>query len=375
MKHLKLALIRQKYRPDGGAERFVSYALDALSRQQELEVSIVTRQWQGAPDSRYQVLRCDPPKWGRISREAGFARQARALFERFDLVQSHERIAGCHVYRAGDGVHHSWLAQRQRILPAWKARWMWRSRYHRYVLGAERQMFEHPDLKAVICNARMVRDEIATRFAIDPAKLHVIYNCVDTARFNPALRQQHRAGLCRTLGIPADACVMLYVGSGFERKGLAAAIAALAHSDSHLVVVGKDKRQRRYQHQAKRLGLAGRVHFVGVQADPTPYYGLADALLLPTLYDPFPNVVLEAMASGIGVITSHTCGGAEFIEQGQQGFVCDALDIAALAEAIRRFQQPQDAHAMGQAARARVEPYTQAHLVDNLLALYRQLLD
>lgn len=60
---------------------------------------------------------------GRISRERGFANAARALWQResFDRVQSHERIPGCDLYRAGDGVHRRWLQQRSRILPARKA--------------------------------------------------------------------------------------------------------------------------------------------------------------------------------------------------------------------------------------------------------------
>lgn len=65
-----------------------------------------------------------------------------------------------------------------------------------------------------------------------------------------------------------------------------------------------------------------------------PFYQLSDGLLLPTLYDPFPNVILEAMACGLPVITSESCGGSEFIEQGQNGFYCDALDIHTLKEAV-----------------------------------------
>ena len=74
---------------------------------------------------------------------------------------------------------------------------------------------------------------------------------------------------------------------------------------------------------------------MGVQKQTLPFYQAADALLLPTLYDPFPNVILEAMSCGLPVITSTTCGGAEFITPGQNGFVTDALDVPAITEAIR----------------------------------------
>ena len=123
MSKFRLALVRQKYRPDGGAERFVARALEALDSS-NLELNVITREWQGPVKSDWNIHICNPRKWGRISRERGFADAARQLWQRenFDLVQSHERIPGCDLYRAGDGVHRRWLQQRSRILPGWKSR-------------------------------------------------------------------------------------------------------------------------------------------------------------------------------------------------------------------------------------------------------------
>lgn len=93
-------------------------ALTALSNQ-NLELNVITREWQGEKQDDWHIHICDPRKWGRISRERGFAHAARALWQQqqFDIVQSHERIPGCDIYRAGDGVHRRWLLQRTRILP------------------------------------------------------------------------------------------------------------------------------------------------------------------------------------------------------------------------------------------------------------------
>jgi UDP-glucose:(heptosyl)LPS alpha-1,3-glucosyltransferase len=95
MSKFRLALVRQKYRPDGGAERFVSRALEALDSS-HLQLNVITREWQGPVKPDWQIHICNPRKWGRISRERGFANAARALWQResFDLVQSHERIPG-----------------------------------------------------------------------------------------------------------------------------------------------------------------------------------------------------------------------------------------------------------------------------------------
>lgn len=114
--------------------------------------------------------------------------------------------------------------------------------------------------------------------------------------------------------------------------------------------------------------------FVGVRKEVLPCYHAADALILPTLYDPFPNVILEAMSCGLPVITSERCGGAEFIEQGIQGFVCDALDVASLSEFVAAISPLELRPEMGQAARERVRDCTPATLSRQLTGLYQQLL-
>lgn len=370
---LRLALVRQRYTPFGGAERFVARALEAL-RAQGVEVTLVTRHWKGAE----AVLRCDPFHLGSLWRDWSFARcVCRTLEDHpFDLVQSHERLPCCDLYRAGDGVHRVWLAQRAR-LRGWPDRlWQALSPYHRYLLAAERRLFESPRLKAVICNSRMVRDEILAHFAIEPAKLHVIYSGVDLDRFHPADSAQ-RSAARRELGLPAQATVFLFLGSGYERKGLAttlAAFARLADPGAHLLVVGRDRHQARYQRLARRLGCAPRVHFLGPREAVLPCYHAADALVLPTLYDPFPNVALEALACGLPVVTSTKSGAAEVLEEGQTGFVRDALDVPGMTDALARLLDPAARAAMAKAARARAQTLGAEAATQALLALYRRLL-
>ncbi|WP_447722586.1 glycosyltransferase family 4 protein [Edwardsiella tarda] len=370
---MKLAIVRQHYRPDGGAERFVSRALQSLARIKALSVSVITRTWEQDNTSSYKIIICNPPIRSRLNREKAFARAAIELFPQFDLVQSHERIPGCHIYRAGDGVHRAWLQQRSRLLSPWRRYWLWHSRYHRYVMQQEEAMYRHPALRAVICNSKMVADEIKENFSLAPEKIALIYNGVDTKEFHPQLRQQYRESIREQLKIPQQAPVMLFVGSGFERKGLLGALHAISHKQEvHLIIVGKDKHQGRYQRIAKHLGIEKRIHFVGMQCDPKPYYGAADMLLLPTCYDPFPNVILEAMASGLGVITSKQCGGKEFIQQGKNGFICDALDYQSLQLSVSQ-AITLGTEKLGVAARDTVLPYDLEALSKNMQSLYTNL--
>ncbi len=259
-------------------------------------------------------------------------------------MQSHERIPGCHIYRAGDGVHATWLDLRSRaraVLPRGfpsVTPWLtFASPWHRYTLAAEAAMFRHPDLRAVICNSRMVRDDIAARFGTPDEKLHVIYNGVDLEYFQPRLRAEHRAATRAALGIDDATPIILFVGSGFERKGVPTLLPALARMKQRnavLLVVGRDRKERDMQALAARLGIAGRVRFLGPQKDVRPYYGAADCFALPTLYDPMPNAALEALACGLPVATSTTCGAAELIQPTINGRIVAALDTGALADSL-----------------------------------------
>lgn len=370
---MKLAIVRQKYTPFGGAERFVERALASLVAQ-GADVSIIARQWPAGLSLKGR--RVDPFYLGRTWRDWSFARGVQKIITRgdYDLVQSHERIPGCHIYRAGDGVHATWLALRAAARDSTLSEKL--SPWHRYTLTAEAAMFRHPNLAAVICNSRMVRDDITQRFGVADAKLHVIYNGVDLENFHPRLRDEHRTALRTKVGAGDTAPVALFVGSGYERKGLPtllAAFARLPQDKSELWVVGYDKQQAAMQQQAAQLGIADRVRFFGAQKDVRPFYGAADLFVLPTLYDPFPNAALEALACGLPVVTTTSCGAAELITEAN-GAVVAANDVAALADAINALCLPGCADAMREAARASVSGLDLASMAQRLTALYAQSL-
>jgi UDP-glucose:(heptosyl)LPS alpha-1,3-glucosyltransferase len=370
---MHVALVRQRYSAHGGAERFIERARGALG-EQGVAVTVLAREWTGGLGT---VVRCDPFYVGRVWRDWSFARAVcREVARRpFDLVQSHERIACCDIYRAGDGVHAQWLHNRRAALGALGRLGVALNPYHRFVLAAERRLFRSSRLRAVICNSRMVRDEIRAHFDTPEAKLHVIYNGIDLEAFHPRLREAHRSTMRQRLAIPQHAPVHLHVGAGFERKGVFRLIEAFALSrrpDAHLVIVGRDKAQARAEHLASSRGIASRVHFAGAHEDVRPWYGAADAFALVSLYDPFPNAALEAMACGLPVITTPQCGTAELIEEGVNGYVVGALEVDALADRLARLDVPA-AQEMGRRARKRAEGFSLAAMAEQLFALYRSL--
>lgn len=384
---MRLALIRQRYTPFGGAERFMDRAIHALGH--EAEITVLAREWRGEA-AGYRFIECNPPARGNVARDRSFAVAVRSALARetFDLIQSHERIVpegitAPFLYRAGDGVHATWLAERAR-----HNGWAGRLRnavnpYHRYMVAEEAAMFRHPNLTGVICNSQMVRDDIAARFGLPASRLHVIYNGVDLSAYTPATLEQ-KAKTRSHHGFLADRAMLLYVGSGFERKGVGNLLRAFARADAgmQLAIVGGDKHLARYQALAARLGVADRVRFTGAVQDVKPWYAAADAFVLPTLYDPMPNAALEALACGLPLLTTPACGAAELVQEGINGFVRDAADVDGLAAGMTRLarQAPsgtqlgaQSGH-MGAAARASVEHLSLDAMAQRLLTLYRSLL-
>ena len=378
---MKIAIVRQRYTPFGGAERFVERALGALANE-GAEVTLITRNWDGAPRQGFKQITCDPAYsrlfGGRAARDRSFATAAQSEMVKggFDITQSHERIPGCMIFRAGDGVHAAWLAHRARVLSAPQKLAQHCSPYHRYVLAAEREMFAHPALQAVICNSQMVAEEISRFYGVDRNKLPVIYNGVDTTVFHPELADEFRLKTRAEAGIPAEAPVLLFVGSGFERKGvpqLLRAAAQMQNRAAHIVIVGADRKLKTMQALAGKLGLVQRIHFTGPLKDVRPWYGAADGFVLPTLYDPCPNAALEALACGLPMVTSTTCGAQEWIQTGVNGWVVDAINQPELARRLDDLAALAGNESARSAARSSVEALTLPAMAERLLALYRSL--
>jgi UDP-glucose:(heptosyl)LPS alpha-1,3-glucosyltransferase len=255
---------------------------------------------------------------------------------RFDIVQSFERTVGQDIYRAGDGCHREWLLRRSLAESAFKNFCIAINPLHLYYLSIERKIFDSTPL--VVANSEQVKAEIVQHYQVPAERLRVVYTGVDRERFRPENRSLHRERIRKDIGVPAEVPLVLFVGGGFKRKGLAGAVRAVAELDSsaaYLAVAGRGDEDP-YRRLAAEKGLAQRVRFLGSRSDVEALYGAADVFCLPTLYDPCSNACLEALASGLPVVTSTANGASEAISEGRNGLVVtDPLDVAALAEALR----------------------------------------
>lgn len=334
---MKLALIRQRYTGYGGAERYVSQLARRLMERGH-EVHMLARAWDAAGDEGLVFHRIDSGGGPTAVRLRRFARNvAREVAAGgFDLVHSFERTYSQDVFRAGDGCHREWLVRRARVQGAWRG-WLDRlNPRHRAFLDLEARMFADPRLKMVLVNSLRGRDEIMHHYGLPETKIRVLYNGLDRNRFHPGLRAQHRADVRRELKLAGDEPVVLFVGSGFLRKGLGELIRALPGTAGNLMVIGRDRFEP-FDRLARRVGVSGRVITLGPRSDVERFYAAADVFCLPSWYEPFSNACLEAMAAGLPVVTSRETGAAEAIRDGVNGYVVGfPTDPEELAEGLNR---------------------------------------
>jgi UDP-glucose:(heptosyl)LPS alpha-1,3-glucosyltransferase len=372
---MRIIFVRQQFTPFGGGELILDRTITAMTAR-GMRVALLARSWSGRADIEF--IRCDPPRFPRIWREPWFARAAceRLGHESGSIVQAHERIPCCDVFRAGDGVHAAYLENRARGMTKLARLAQWLDPYHRSVLHLERALFLNQRLQAVLANSAMVADEIVRHYSYPRERIHLVPNGIDLARFRPEARVQHRAKIRAQLGVDKNRPVVLFIGSGFKRKGLAAAIAALALSriDAELWVIGGDRRSGAYAALASRVGLATtRLRLIGPVTDPLPYYAGADALILPAVYDPFPSTVIEALACGLPVVTSTGCGARDAAARLDSSLVRDQRDVEGLAEALRRALDLAANPATIDQARSIASEYGIDAMIERMLPVYDQL--
>jgi UDP-glucose:(heptosyl)LPS alpha-1,3-glucosyltransferase len=201
---------------------------------------------------------------------------------------------------------------------------------HHTILWLERQTYSPACTGRIIANSHRGKEEIVRHYAFPGECIDVVLNGVDAERFRPGARKSD------------GEFILLFVGSGFERKGLEFSIRVLPHLPGHvrLRVAGKGKREP-YLRLAEKLGVRNRLEFLGGVARIEDVYAQGDLLLHPAMYEPFSNACLEALACGLPVVTSRINGASEVLTVGQDGSIVeDPGDMTALAEGIRIWLDP-----------------------------------
>ena len=344
-----------------------------LLRASGHEVTIVCRSHARAPHPKVRFVVLRPFAIGAAWRMWSFARAVEALVERerFDVVYGLGRTWSQDLLRLGGGSQQTYLelahaATRTRAERLLGLGWL----KQRTILSIEKRALRPGAAWRVVVNARQVKQDIAARFALDPGQIEVIYNGVDIERFHPRLRAREGKALREAWGFTQEHTLILFLGSGYGRKGLGSVIDAFpavarARPNSRLVVVGFDSAQSDYEARAARLGLAASVRFLGGRTDAPACFAACDLYVLPTRYDPFANSTLEALALGLPVITSDANGGSELLHEGVDGSVLPAAcELAVLERAMIAWSDPERLRAAAPAARALAETHSHHRAMD-----------
>jgi UDP-glucose:(heptosyl)LPS alpha-1,3-glucosyltransferase len=365
---LRIALVIERFEPGGGAEN-VAWAVAHRLADRGEAVRVVART--AHPSARVPVDLARVPRSWQPLRVLAFSAAAarRAPRGSVDVVHSFSRTRHQDVYRAGGGCHAAYLEQAHRRPTGGWRRFTPR---HAVLLGMEQRIFADAS-QLVQCNSALVRDQIRDRFAVPPDRLVVLPNGVDTERFHPRRRAHEGARMRDELGA-AEGPVWLLVGSGLRRKGLDTALGAFACTSkpgAELWVAGRDD-PTPWRTLARRLGVGERVRFLGPRTDLEAVYAAADALLLPTRYDAFANVCLEAASAGLPVVTSAANGAANALRDGTL-VVDDSEDVDGFARALEQLDDPAVRRRLGEAGRSIAETLGWDEHVRRLCDLYARV--
>ena len=336
-RNLSIAFVRRGYSPTGGAEAYLKrLAGGVIDAGHDVQL-VATNDWPGAewPFGSITRLNAKSP--------IGFASELERMRTelRCDVLFSLERVWSCDVYRAGDGVHRAWLDRRRKFELPLKRFVRSLNSKHQDLLRLEQSLFSNDNTRRVIAGSQMVKDEIVNFYRYPADNIDIVRNGVplEKFRFDPELREKSR----EELNLKPDQTALLFAGSGWERKGLLFAIEAAAlcgDPNMRLLVAGRGN-ARLYKTKRLRFWREELVQFLGEVVDMLRVYAAADIFILPTIYDPFSNACLEALACGLPVITTRSNGFSEIIENGVHGSIVDhAGDLPGLRDAILLWSDP-----------------------------------
>ena len=366
---MDIAFVKTKYVSFGGGEGYLQTLMQHCVAR-DFRVHLLTSSWSGQEPAGVSIHQIPMKRHSRKARVFSFAEGVSQHLRdhRYDACLSLERTVGQQVWRGGEGVHKRWLSLRREFESPFKNLTVQLSPFQRALLQLEENCIHNTPY--LIANSDMVKRDILSCFPdLDPGKISVIYNGVDAKRFNLSNRETHRQHIRAELNLADSQPLLLLAGSGFRRKGVQETLTMLRDlKDGHLVVMGRDKTTR-WSRMAMRLGVASRVSFLAPTHDLCPYFHAANVTLVPSWYDPFPNVGVESLACGTPVVTTRVCGTSDVIQEGINGSVfgmpSDRSDFLASVNCAMKIPA-------GEALAATVATLTPEHNLDQTLSILIQ---
>jgi UDP-glucose:(heptosyl)LPS alpha-1,3-glucosyltransferase len=364
---LKIALIIDKFDSRmGGAERYARDLAEGLARRGH-EVHVFCRKGRSPAEGIvvHKVPVIPYPKYLRLLTFVWGVKRA-LKHDTFDIIHGLGYNPGATVLGPHTGVEQSWIEGDDRSREsaaglAWARLVRFLTPRRHLIISLQRRQYADPGARAVIAISDMVKQDMMRFHPISGDRIEVIYNGIDTGRFNPDARLRLREAARAKLGLAEGEVLILMVTNNFRLKGVYPAVRMLpslgdrVRDPFRLIIVGRDDSDG-YRREVERLDVADRITFLDYAEDIAPLYAAADIFFLPTFYDSCSLVVLEALAMGLPVVTTKKNGASGFLTSEKLGrAVEDPRDTGAVAEALARYF-PKKAREEARAATSEILP-------------------
>ncbi len=367
----------------GGAEQYVHDLSGRLiAGRHDVHIFTMTSRERSRGNLRIHILKGGPLP--RFLKTLLFAIRCRkeVAGRGFDIVHSFGRTWGMDVFQPLGGSQMAGLVGNIRSIDGPVSRGI---KILTYILSLRRIVYfyvervQMREAKILIAISAMVKGDLIRYCRLPESKVRIVRNGVDLNRFHPRNRELYREETRKKLGLAEDEVMVIFVAHNFRLKGLQALVRALAELEKNypgsrfrIGVLGAGK-VRQFSALSRRLGVEDKLLFIGCEEDTPRFYAAADISVHPSYYDPSALVVLEAMASGLPVITTAYCGTSEIIQEGKEGYVVPTpADAPLLADRIRRLAAPDLRRRMGEAGRRRAEEFPYSRNMREILDIYDQ---
>lgn len=354
----------------GGAERYCANLCRGLANRGH-QVYVLTQQMDKDLHPELNLVPIRVSSFSSSAKNLSFHRNCQNALKKLNLdrVYALSRSYPVDALRVSDPLHLAWMKLRYRS--KWRLLIECLNPRHRAILRLEKGIYNPANTKVIITNSKLAKRQVHDLFGFPQERIHVVYNGVDLKKFSPLEEVQPVSKKVR----------LLFVGMDFRRKGLQYLLKGLSLIKPGLLsfsldIVGKGD-QKCFGRMAENLGISEAVRFHA----PTPmveeFYRSADLLVLPTQYDPFANVCLEALACGLPVATTTTNGASEVIQDRETGFILNGSNALAdqIVARISSFaaMAPESRRQMAKMARRKAESFTIDRNVDETLKILSSL--
>lgn len=372
---MKIGLVLERFDPQkGGLEHWTCQFAHRLS-QTGHEVHVIAFEFAKPAAGTRLIMHPLKALRSPVLRAETIEKKLRTL--QFDVV--HDMGCGWHAdifHPHGGSTFALWEHNLMRI-PRWRQIRFWREKRYRELAAIEKRQHAYSNA-LIVAVSQMVHDHFQTLHSLPPERLRLIRNGVDADRFSPRHSRGFREPMRRELGCQENETLFLMVAHNLRLKNAGTAIRALSRlvadgKKARLVILG-GKRPASFVSLARQLGLAHRVAFFEPVSDPRLFYASADVCLHPTWYDPCSLVSLEALASGLPVLTTRFNGVSEMMTDGVHGFVlADPANDEALAGKMSLLLEPELRGSMSESARQLALEHTLERQTEEFLSLYREI--